>query len=90
MTPLQKLGSIEFVMPADGTIAARAIREDFGTSRFYGSKRASHSGLGARPRSRALPDLLHTASAGEIRPRPRAGAFILLPRRSKNALVVSV
>jgi hypothetical protein len=33
----KKCRSVEIVMPADGTIAAHSIREDFGTSRFQGS-----------------------------------------------------
>jgi len=30
----KKCRSVEIVMPADGTIAAHSVREDFGTSRF--------------------------------------------------------
>src|ERR1700681_3854574 len=41
-------------------------------------KRIRHGGLVARTGPRELRDLVHAAGAGEIRPRPGNGAFILL------------
>src|SRR5450755_3931818 len=42
------------------------------------SRHIHHNGLGARSRPRALRDLVYAAGAGEIRPWPGDGAFILL------------